>query len=176
MKLDTFLRDHVAPSRQQNTFFHFTDTRNLPLIKKHGILSRRRLKEKGLKIPAPGGNDVSIRAADDAGLDRYVSLCLKTGHPMVGAAQSAGTIEDVTYLKVRPEIIKLRGVMMTDGISNKTGIVPAAPGEVLDKLDTEVIYQRTDWRDPEILKRLQVAEKFEILVPDEVPLEYILDF
>lgn len=175
MELEIFLKKHVDRSGQQRTFFHFTDTRNIPLIKKHGILSRRKMNEMGIEIPAPGGNEVSMRTADAAGLDAYVSLCLKTGHPMEGSAKKAGTIKEVAYLRIQPDIIKVPGVMMTDGISNKTGIVPAAPGEILDKLDTEVIYQRMDWRDPKILARLKIAEKFEILVPNEVPLKYILD-
>lgn len=76
MDLDAFLKDHVAKSEQQTTFFHFTDTRNLDLIKKHGLLSRRKLKELGIQIPAPGGNQWSMESADRLGLDRYVSLCL----------------------------------------------------------------------------------------------------
>src|SRR5690349_18973301 len=102
MDLDTFLKEHVGKSTQQTTFFHFTDTRNIPFIKGQGILSRRKLKEKGIKVPAPGGNELSIQAADAAGLDRYVSLCLKKGHPMEGAARKEGTIKEVAYLGVRP--------------------------------------------------------------------------
>ncbi len=175
MNLDEFLKNHVQKSEQQKTFFHFTDTRNLDLIKKHGILSRRKAKQMGIAIPAPGGNQISIQAADALGLDQYVSLCLKRGHPMEGAARNSGTIKDAAYLAIRPDIIKLPGVMMTGGVSNKTGIVPEAPGEVLEKLDLEVIYRRTNWKDAAVKERLKTAEKFEILVPDSVPLEYILN-
>ena len=72
MNLDEFLKNHVQKSEQQKTFFHFTDTRNLDLIKKHGILSRRKAKQMGIAIPAPGGNQISIQAADALGLDQYV--------------------------------------------------------------------------------------------------------
>ena len=64
--------------------------------------------------------------------------------------------------------------MMTGGVSNKSGIVPEAPDEVLENLDLEVIYRRTNWKDASVMERLKAAEKFEILVPDQVPLEYIL--
>jgi ssDNA thymidine ADP-ribosyltransferase, DarT len=165
----------VATSVQQTTFFHFTDTRNLDLIKKHGLLSRRRLKELGISIPAPGGNQWSMDSADRLGLDRYVSLCLTKSHPMEYPARRGGQIKEVMYLPIRPNIIKTEGVMMTAGISNRSGVALEVPSKVLDELDLEVIYRRTDWTDASIKKRRKVAQKFEILVPDEVPVEYILN-
>ncbi len=40
--------------------FHFTDRRNLPSIKETGgLFSYAKLKEMGIEIPAPGGNDWS---------------------------------------------------------------------------------------------------------------------
>lgn len=175
MDLDAFLTDHVAKSEQQTTFFHFTDTRNLDLIKKHGLLSRRKLKELGIQIPAPGGNKWSMDSADRVGLDRYVSLSLTDSHPMEHPARKGGQIKQVVYLAIRPDIIKTEGVMMTEEVSNKAGVVPASPGEVLEKLDLEVIYRRTNWADSSIKERRKVALKFEILVPDQIPLEYILN-
>jgi ssDNA thymidine ADP-ribosyltransferase, DarT len=174
MNMDAFLQNHVAKSVQQNTFFHFTDNQNIELIKQHGLLSRRRLKELGVEIPAPGGNQWSRDAADRLGLDRYVSLCLTKDHPMEYLARQAGQIEQVVYLPIRPDIIKVDGVMMTGGVSNRAGIVPEAPGEVLEQLDLEGIYKRTNWGNDAIKERRKAAVKFEILVPDEVPLRYIL--
>jgi len=94
---------------------------------------------------------------------------------MEGTAREAGRIERVTYLKIHPGIIKLPGVMMTNDISNKAGVELGAPEEILDQLDMDVIYRRTKWVDPEIQKRLRIAEKFEVLVPDEVLLKYVMD-
>lgn len=175
MDLDTFLKEHVAPSKLQNTFFHFTDTRNLELIKQHGLLSRRKMSKLGIEIPAPGGNQWSRDSADRLGLDRYVSLSLTANHPMEYAARQGGQIKKALYLPIRPDIIKVDGAMMTGGVSNKAGIVPEAPGEVLEKLDLEVIYRNTDWRDASIKERRKNAVKYEILIPDQVPLEYILN-
>jgi hypothetical protein len=173
MNLDVFLKDHVEKGTRQKTFFHFTDTRNLDLIRKYGLLSRRRANELGIKIPAPGGNQWSRDAADRLGLDRYVSLCLTPSHPMEYGARKGGQIQEVRYLPIRPEIIKAKGVMMTGGISNKAGLVPESPGEVLEKLDIDAIYQ-PKWSETGFVGRLKVAEKFEILVPDHVPSDYIV--
>jgi hypothetical protein len=43
-------------------------------------------------------------------------------------------------------------------------------------IDYEVLYTRTDWRDPVIQQRLAQAERCEILVPRFIPLELIRNF
>jgi hypothetical protein len=40
-------------------------------------------------------------------------------------------------------------------------------------MDLEVLYGYTDWKDPAIQARLRTVERYEILVPDHVPLRYI---
>jgi hypothetical protein len=40
-------------------------------------------------------------------------------------------------------------------------------------IDYEVLYSRTDWKNPEIRQRLLQAEKYEVLVPGPIPLEMI---
>ncbi|MDE0412180.1 MAG: hypothetical protein OXI37_08215 [Gammaproteobacteria bacterium] len=46
--------------------------------------------------------------------------------------------------------------------------------DAIPQLDTEVLYSRTDWSNPEIQNRLQAAEKLEVLVPNAVPRELIV--
>jgi len=48
--------------------------------------------------------------------------------------------------------------------------------EAKEIIDFEVLYTRTNWRDPDIQRRLQEAEKYEILVPKRIPLELIRNF
>ena len=52
-------------ARRGDYFFHFTDTRNLPLIKQHGLLSMRRLKQEGIST-IPGGNQWSLMPTSTA--------------------------------------------------------------------------------------------------------------
>jgi hypothetical protein len=40
-------------------------------------------------------------------------------------------------------------------------------------IDFEVLYTRTNWSDPDVQRRLQAAEKYEILVPKAIPLNLI---
>jgi hypothetical protein len=45
--------------------------------------------------------------------------------------------------------------------------------EAREMIDYEVLYTKTDWKDPAIRARLTQAEKCEILVPRFIPLELI---
>ena len=63
--------------------------------------------------------------------------------------------------------------MFTDDVSNKAGVEIHTIQEARKLIDFEVLYTRTNWSDPDIQKRLQQAEKCEILVPKKIPLDLI---
>jgi hypothetical protein len=172
MTIDEFIK-RVQQSSQQKTLLHFTDTRNLPSIRKHGLLCTKRLREAKIEVPALGGNEWSLDADRASGMDAFVHLCFMRNHPMVYRAQSEGMIESVTYLEVRAEVLKLPGTQLCSDVANKSGVIPVPVADGLGGLDLEVIYRRTDWRDPAVNARLQAAHRCEILVPDEVPREFI---
>ncbi len=155
------------------TLYHFTDRRNLPLIRKHGLYSTAKLKLKGMKIPAPGGNEWSQEADANKGVDRYVHLCFKANHPMEYLAREDGRIMDSIFLQIHPDVLQIKGVMFSAGVSNKAGVEIVALEKAYELIDFEVLYTRTNWKDPEIKRRLQRAEKCEILVPDHVPVGLI---
>ena len=127
----------------------------------------------GINIPAPGGNEWSMDADRHSGMDAYVCLCFKTDHPMEYCAINEGRIEDITYLRIDPGVIKLHGAMITGDVSNKNGVLPEPASQMLDEIDLEVLYSRTKWKDPVIQERLRAAEKYELLIPNLVPLAYI---
>jgi hypothetical protein len=165
---DPFVRYAVT------SFYHFTDRRNLSLIRKlGGLYSLARLREMAVVIPAPGGNDWSHDADTARGLHRYVHLSFKANHPMEFVARREGRIADSVFLAIHPDVIRTEGVMFAPDVSNKSGVEVCAIQEAKDKIDFEVLYTRTVWRDPVIQTRLQQAEKCEILVPDHIPLDLI---
>lgn len=169
----------VDPFRRYNvsTFYHFTDRRNLPLIRElGGLYSLAKLREMEVEIPAPGGNQWSHDADADRGLDRYVHLCFMPNHPMEYIARAKGRIASSIFLQVRPEVINREGVLFTAGVSNKAGSTLHTIEEARQIIDFEVLYTHTDWRDAVIQQRRQQAEKYEILVPDHIPLELIRKF
>src|SRR5271154_851108 len=158
--------------------FHFTDRRNLPSIRATGgLFSYALLQEMGVKIPAPGGNEWSHDADAYKAMDRYVHLCLRPTHPMEYVARVDGRIESSVFLNVQMDAHKIEGVKFTAGVSNKADVETHSIDEAMGIIDFDMLYGGwKNWHDPEIQARLQRVEKYEILVPEHVPLGMILNF
>lgn len=155
-------------------FYHFTDRRNAPSIRELGGLhSLAGLHEMGVQIQAPGGNEWSHSADAVKGLDRYVHLCFRPSHPMEFVARQDGRITDSVYLQIHPDIVRVGGSMFCADVSNKSGVAVVPLSEALSVIDFPVLYTRTDWNDPQIKLRLRQAEKYELLIPNHVPMKSI---
>jgi len=162
------------PLKRVTMLFHFTDRRNLPLIRQHGgLYPMSQLKKKGVAIPAPGGNEWSRDADGLKGMDKYMHLCLRATHPMEYLARQDGRIKDSIFLQVHPDVMLWDGVKFSAGVSNKADVEVHSIEKARKLIDFEVLYTRTNWRDPDIQRRLQEAEKCEILVPKKIPLDLI---
>ena len=48
-------KKNLANGHVYRSLYHFTDRANLDSIAKHGVLSKAKLAEIGLSVPAPGG-------------------------------------------------------------------------------------------------------------------------
>lgn len=160
-------------NRSGDGFYHFTDTRNLAAIRQHGLLSTRLQAERGIKATAPGGNDWSRTADKRKGMDAYVHLCFFREHPMEWLARQDGRIIESVFLKIAPEVLLMSGVLIVDKVSNRQDAQPNNAERMISELDLKVIYTRTDWKDPQIQERLQTARKYEILIPNRIPCEFI---
>jgi len=157
--------------------FHFTDRRNLqPIRQRGGLFSYARLKEMDIEIPAPGGNEWSHEADAYKGMDRYVHLCLRPTHPMEHVAKVDGRIASSIFLNVHTDALKISGVRFTAGVSNKSDVETHSIEDATGIIDFDMLYGGwKDWNNPEIQARLQTVEKYEILVPDHIPLKLILN-
>jgi hypothetical protein len=156
------------------TLYHFTDRRNVLKIRElGGLYSLAKLREMNIEIPAPGGNDWSHDADRYKGLDEYIHLCFRDNHPMEYIARKEGRIQESVFLHIHPDVLEMEGVKFTADVSNKFGVTICSVDEAKSIIDFEVLYTRTDWRDPQIQQRLKQAEKCEILVPDHIPLGLI---
>lgn len=73
--------------------YHFTDRRNLELIRKlGGLYPLAELRRRDVAVPAPGGNEWSWDANGIKGFDEYVHLCFRATHPMEFVARAEGRI------------------------------------------------------------------------------------
>lgn len=162
------------PLKQITQLYHFTDTRNLPLIKQHdGIYPMGDLKRGKVTIPAPGGNQWSQDADARSKMDEYVHLCFKSQHPMEYLARQDGRIVDSIFLKIDPSVLLLPGVKFSNGVSNSSDAAICSIEEARSMIDFQVLYTKTKWSDPAIQQRLAHAEKCEILVPHRIPVSLI---
>ena len=160
-----------------NAFWHFTDKSNLELIKEHkGLLSLGELERRGFKIPISGGNQWSHDADKIKGVQEYVHLAFIREHPMLYIAKQEGRIPNPVWLKIDSSVILEEGVCFTSDVSNKTGVSTLQPEEAKKAIDFDVLFSRTDWKNPDIQARRQNAKKSEILIPNIVSIEKILNF
>lgn len=153
--------------------YHFTEWKNVPSIRSHGIVSYSELCEQSIGVYKFGGNDLSRNLDSFKGLDNFVHLCFTENHPMAYVAQKEGRIDCLTYIKIKPEVLLLPGVMGCDVVATKKSAEILPIDQILDKLNFEVIYsQWHDIKDPEWEK----GRRAEILIPKVVDPKYILDF
>jgi len=155
-------------------FYHFTDTRNLPSIRKHGLLSLSEIRRLGIENTVAGGNDWSHEEDQRRGLDRYVHLCFLKEHPMEYVArEKEKRIQESRFILVSRDVIHRDGVRFTAGVANRSGSRLLTLKEACESMDFEVIYDRTDWRDPQIQERRKAAKKYELLVPVSIGVEHL---
>jgi hypothetical protein len=152
--------------------YHFTDIRNIPSIKEHGLLSLAELKRRGIEIPAAGGNELSHNLDEYFKLDEYVHLCFFTNHPMEWTARQDGRISQSKFLTIKPEILQWEAVKLTLAVANERGAELLTLAQAIEKMDIEIICPSShleNWQS-----RRAIAEKYEILVPNAIPLKFII--
>lgn len=176
MTLQEFLRI-IGTSTQHKTLYHFTDEANFPSITQNGILSKEQLRSRGLWPPAAtGGNQLSWSLDQHRGIDPYVSLCMTRNHGMKYLAHQDGRLPNPRYLAIKPEVLQTVGARIALGVANANNVEILTVPEAIDRLDVEVLYTRTDWKDPTVYARLRAAEKIEVLIPNIVPRDLIVGY
>lgn len=168
------LIEFIGKSSQHRYLYHFTDEANFPSIDEKGLVSKERMRSEGWWPHTTGGNKLSHDLDSRYGLDQYVSLCLTRNHPMKYLAEKDGRLPNSRYLAIDPNVLQIEGTILTLGVANASSVERLPITQAIEKLDIEVLYQRTDWSDPQVQQRLRTAEKFEVLVPNNVPRDLIV--
>ena len=157
---------------------HFTDKRNFVMIQKlDGLWSTAKLREMGIEFFA-GGNEWSLDQDQRFGLDQFVHLCWDYGHPMAYYVRERGDGIQLFYLQIAPAILDEPGVLFSPGVSNAVGMRTYSVREAVDgnMIDHDALERKIgSLREPAAQERRQKAEKSEILVPDHLPLKFILN-
>jgi hypothetical protein len=169
MKINDFVEQVLAGKH----LFHFTDDRNLPSIRQHGLLSIQELKRRAIGVEAPGGNDWSHDADHHYGLDKYVHLCVTNQHPMEYRARQEGRIASCSYLKISPQALLTDGTLFSLDVSNKAGVPIHGFEAAAPLMDIEAMTKKMNWKDPAEFERVKAVRKYEVLIPNSVSLELI---
>ena len=169
-----------SPLRQVKYLYHFTDERNIAWIRAlsglHSLLKLQGYSRLvGIELPpAPGGDPKSHWLDKKLGLNEYVHLCFLPIHPMEVQARKEGRIHDPVFLQVHRDVLHQPGVLFAPDIANKAGvslcpIEQAVSGGVFDS------FVDADLSDAQTKRQLQHIEKYELLVPNSVPLDLIIN-
>jgi hypothetical protein len=156
--------------------WHFTDTTNIPSIKKNGLLSLSALKASKITPSAPGGNKWSHDADERSGLDAYVHLAFSKDHPMLHAAQQDGRINAATWIKICSSILSNPNIRYTKEVANQAGAALLENDEAKAQIDLEGIYKFLPFNAEGNKERKLAARKSQILIPHAVPVDYILGY
>lgn len=88
-------------------------------------------------------------------------------------ARQDGRIGETMFIRVLPAVLDRPGIVFCTEVSIKAGASVRPLEEVDEYIDLEAVYSRTDWKDPEVQKRRNLMKKFEILIPDHIPVELL---
>lgn len=151
--------------------YHFTDRDNLEsIIKYGGLYSWADCRDKGIKIPKPGGGDLSRSLDRRDGLEYYVRLAFTEDHPMKFVAMDDGRITNPVVLEINLEVALWEDNLYSDRNTTKNG---AQVGGSLD--DLKAIHFGLFWGRSyfDMSDEAKMYYKAEVLVKNFIPLKYI---
>ena len=163
--------EQVLKDGRISKLYHFTDRDNLESIIKHGgLYSWADCKEKGIKIPKPGGGELSRSLDKRDRLEHYVRLSFVHDHPMQFVAMNEGRISNPVLLEIDLETALWEDTLYADRNVTKND---SHVGGKLDDLKTVHFdlfhgYRYFDMDDDE-----KMYYKAEVLVKNFIPLKYI---
>ena len=165
----------IDPRRRLEDLLHFTDERNLPRIREcGGLWSTAQLRQAEIEF-FPSGDDASLALDTRSGMDAYVHLCFRGGHPMAHRVVERNPGMTLKYLRIDRSIVYEPGVMFVPGVGYAHGVTPVPVEDACAQglIDFAVLYTWMDWNDSAIQERRKAAELCEILVPEQVALAFI---
>ena len=112
--------------------YHFTDPRNLPSIRKYGLLSWKRLLSRRIDH-YPASNALSRELDDRHNLGDYVRLCVRREHPMASRAVFERRIIDFVWLEVNIAVIRWGSTRFSnDNAASNRALVNSDPKTAME--------------------------------------------
>lgn len=112
-KNDAYYIAKLLKDNDIECFYHFTDVKNIPLIKDiGGLCSWDFLYKNKVIIPFQGGDEESMKYDKKYGLEDYVRLCFCKNHPMEYRLQQRGA--KLVMLRISVEVAKFANTLFSD--------------------------------------------------------------
>ena len=151
-----------------NSFYHFTDRKNIASIKElGGLYSWKYLENKGIKINNPGGGDVSRALDRRYGLQDYVRLSFCPDHPMAYKLIQSGV--DVVVLKISIEVATFKTTLFSDMNATDNSHSHGPNLKDLKKVNFSATQRRFVSKEDPLFKALQA----EVMVKTFIPINLI---
>lgn len=170
-KNDAYYIGQLLKNNQIDCFYHFTDVRNVPLIKDMGgLCSWYFLRNSGVNIPFQGSDEDSMKYDRKYGLEDYVRLSFCTSHPMEHRLRTQGA--NLVVLRISSEVAKFSETLFSD--INAADSNHSHGGQLEDLLKVNIGATKTGIvsRD-DIYFKLRQAE---VMVKTFIPSDMILNF
>ncbi len=162
--------------RHELTELHYiTPIANVPSIIQLGILSHsraRRVSHHSIAMNEIQDRRARVKVPGGTKLHEYVNLYICARNPMMYKRQAQ--YQEICVIRVKPSVIDLPDVVITDGNASGDYVRFAAAPKGLSIVNREWTFA-DDWRDPDQIQyfRKKAAKCAEVLVPDKVEPEYI---
>jgi len=156
------------------SIWHFTNESNIESIKKNGLLSLDLITQQNIHVPCFGADSLSHSLDKHIGLDKYVHLSFIKEHPMQYVKTQDGMIPNPVWLEIDISVLFENKTLFSKDVANKNGVKHYNIEYLAQNIDLEVLWGRTDWRDPSIKQRRVIAKKSELMVANKIDYSKIL--
>lgn len=153
--------------------YHFTDRENLEsIINNGGLYSWADCDSKGIRIPKPGGGDLSKSLDRRDNLQHYVRVSFTSEHPMMYVAMNDGRITNPVVLEIDPEVIYDSETKFSDRNATRNGANVGGMFEDFKKIHFNSVKAKKHF---DLDAEEQPFFQAEVLVKNFIPLEKILN-
>jgi hypothetical protein len=157
------------------SIWHFTDISNIQSIEKHGILSLRNLINSRIDVACYWANELSHSLDISKGLDLFVHLSFIKEHPMQYVKTKNGDIPNPVWLEIDANVLFKNKSIFSDSVANKNETrIYGNIDDLAKYIDLDVLWSRTNWKDPKIQQRRKDAKYREIMIKNQIEIKDIL--
>lgn len=150
-----------------HSLYHFTHVFNVPLVARHGLLSKTLLRQRGLwEEIIPGGNEISHKEDRKKGNDHYVSLAYTPYFPMAFWRKKQ---HHICFFELDVSVVDKDGVLFTRGnATSREHYRCEDPSAILNPSDMRTILAGPPDRESPTWDSWHTISQSEVLIPDRV--------